>query len=363
MLLRCRASKRLIWTVTIVGAVSLTSSCAGQLLRTTGLCVLPNCEEGVRINFDGSTSRLQIGIKTMSLGLRSHLLRSLLFTTFWFAWVALPWGKPPTSIAREFELQEFVGAYSGPQDAPGQQQEPGRQVPDASGDVPQPVRGNRSRPAATKKGRRANARAATAEKAETESGSVPAGISFRNDVAPILVANCVGCHSQDRPGMVRGKLDLTSFAKLMQGTPKEKVIEPGKPDDSHLILRVKGEETPRMPQGGNNNGLSAESIGKIEAWIKAGAKLDAGLDPKAAIESYAARPEQVRRNQIARLSTKDREQKVIAAGLDRWKQTNPKLKPEVTRGQYVILFANLPKDRAAGVIKTADAQHGQLKHC
>ena len=180
-------------------------------------------------------------------------------------------------------------------------------------------------------------------------------------MAPILVANCVGCHSQGRPGLTRGKLDLTSFAKLMQGTPKEKVIEPEKPDESHLVLRIKGEEEPRMPQGGNNNGLSAEAIGKIEEWIKAGARLDAGLDPKAAMETYASSPEQVRRNQLARMSPKDREQKVSAVGRDRWKQTNPKLTPEITSGEHFVLFSNLPKDRAANAIKVAEAQHSQLK--
>ena len=180
-------------------------------------------------------------------------------------------------------------------------------------------------------------------------------------MAPILVANCAGCHSQGRPGLTRGKLDMTSFAKLMQGTPKEKVIEPEKPDESHLVLRVKGEETPRMPQGGNNNGLSEEAIGKIEQWIKAGARLDAGLDPKAAMETYASSPEQVRRNQLARINPKDREQKVDAAGRDRWKQTNPKLTPEITHGEHFVLFSNLPKDRAANAIKVAEAQFRQLK--
>ncbi len=251
------------------------------------------------------------------------------------------------------------------------------QVPDEYGDMPQPGRRVRPRSAITKKARRATAKGAAdpADKTkksapdapaakETEAGksaSTATGISFRNDVAPILVANCVGCHVQGRPGLTRGKLDLTSFAKLIQGTPDEKVIVPEKPDDSHLVLRVKGEETPRMPQGGNNNGLSEEAIGKIEQWIKAGARLDAGLDPKAAMDTYAASPEQVRRNQLARMSPKDRDQKVEAAGRDRWKQTNPKLTPEITSGEHFVLFSNLPKDRATNAIKVAEAQHSQLK--
>ena len=247
-------------------------------------------------------------MNTMSLNLRSQVVRSLLFTAAWLALAALPFGNAPTSRARELGPEDFLATYPGGQDFDGQQ-EPDMQVPDENGDIPQPGRRARSRSAATKKARRTTPRARrirprrrkkvprlqhTPRRRPAKSGSTATGISFRKDVAPILVANCVGCHSQGRPGLTKGKLELTSFAKLMQGTPKEKVIEPGKPDESHLVLRVKGEEEPRMPQGGNNNGLSQEAIGKIEQWIKAGAKLDAGLDPKAAMESYAASPEQVR---------------------------------------------------------------------
>jgi len=315
-------------------------------------------------------------MKTMSLNLRSQVVRSLLFTAAWLALVALPFSNAPTSRARDLGPQDFLAAYPGGQDIYGQQ-EPDMQVPDENGDIPQPGRRARSRSATTKKARRTTAKDAadsaektkksataattTKDTAAAKSGSTSTGISFRNDVAPILVANCAGCHSQGRPGLTRGKLDLTSFAKLMQGTPKEKVIEPEKPDESHLVLRVKGEEAPRMPQGGNNNELSEEAIGKIEQWIKAGARLDAGLDPKAAMETYASSPEQVRRNQLARMSSKDREQKVDAAGRDRWKQSNPKLTPEITHGEHFVLFSNLPKDRAANAIKVAEAQFGQLK--
>jgi hypothetical protein len=313
---------------------------------------------------------------TMSLYLRSQVVRSLLFTAAWLALAALPFSNAPSSRARELAPQDFPGTYGGGQDLGGQQV-PDMQVPDENGGIPQPGQSTRSRTAITKKARRASAKGAAdpADKAKksapdataakktepAKSGSTATDISFRNDVAPILVANCVGCHGQGRPGLTRGKLDLTSFAKLMQGTPKEKVIEPEKPDESHLVLRVKGEETPRMPQGGNNNGLSAEAIGKIEQWIKAGARLDAGLDPKAAIETYASSPEQVRRNQLVRMNPKGRDQKVEAAGRDRWKQTNPNLTPEITSGEHFVLFSNLPKDRAANAIKVAEVQHSHLK--
>jgi len=312
----------------------------------------------------------------MSLNLRSRVVRGLLFTAAFLALAVLPFGHAPSSWARDLELQDFLATYPGAQDPFGQQV-PDMQVPDENGDLPQPGRRARSKSAITKKARRATAKGATDSADKTKksapeataakkngsdkSGSTATEFSFQNDVAPILVANCVGCHSQGRPGLTRGKLDLTSFTTLMRGTSTEKVIEPEKPDDSHLVLRVKGEETPRMPQGGNNNGLSEEAIGKIEQWIKAGARLDAGLDPKVAMETYASSPEQVRRNQLARMSPKDRDQKVEAAGRERWKQTNPKLSPEITSSEHFVLFSNLPKGRASNAVKAAEFQHGQLK--
>jgi Planctomycete cytochrome C len=310
----------------------------------------------------------------MSLNFQPQLVQSLLFTAARLGLVAVPFVNEPTCRAQEPGAQVFLAAYPGVQDFGGQQ-EPDVQVQDGNGN--KPGRGARSRSSTTKKASQSTAKGA-ADSAEKTKKNVPAataakkseagtigspatGISFRNEVAPILVANCVGCHRQGRPGLTRGKLDMTSFAKLMDGTPKEKVIEPEKPDESHLVLRVKGEEEPRMPQGGNNNGLSADAIGKLEGWIKAGARLDAGLDPKAAMETYASSPEQVRRRQLAKMSPKDREQQVDTAGRDRWKQTNPKLRPEITTAEHFVLFSNLPKDRAANAIKLLEAQHSQLK--
>ena len=134
----------------------------------------------------------------------------------------------------------------------------------------------------------------------------------------------------------------------------------GKPDESHLVLRIKGDEEPRMPQGGNNR-MSDEAIAKIEQWVKEGAKLDAGLDPKKPIKSYAASPEQVLRNQIAKLPPAERDKKVEAVGRERWKQANPKLKPEIVSGEHFLMFSNLPSDRATSTIKVMETQYGHLK--
>jgi len=185
-------------------------------------------------------------------------------------------------------------------------------------------------------------------------------LKFSQDIAPILVANCVRCHSGDGVGVKKGKLDLSTFEKLQTGTPDHKVISPGNPGESSLVLRIKGEETPRMPQGANQV-LAEEAIAKVERWVKEGAKLDTGHDAKKPIESYAASTEQVRRAQVARLPQAERDKEVEAAGLRRWKQANPKLKPDIVPGEHFVMFSNLPRDRAGSTLKVMEGQYGHIK--
>jgi hypothetical protein len=125
-----------------------------------------------------------------------------------------------------------------------------------------------------------------------------------------------------------------------------------------LILRLKGKETPRMPRRGE---LSEDAIAKIEQWVKDGAKIDAGVDPKKSMESYAASPEQVRKNQLAKVPTQERDKTITATGLDRWKQANPKLKPDVTPSDHFVMFSTAPHDRATSTLKVMEAQYGHLK--
>jgi Planctomycete cytochrome C len=284
----------------------------------------------------------------------------LVLAGLWLVPVELP------GLPSGFGLIRPAAAQYGPVPFPGGMgQDPGGvdpfgQVPGDDMDMPLPGR-SRSK-AARKKGasKKADPKATATAKTKGAGKADPGGLTFSQDIAPILVANCKGCHSKDQPGARKGKLDLTTYENLQKGTPDHKVIVPGKPEESHLVLRIKGEEEPKMPQGGNNRALSADAIAKITRWVKEGARLDAGLDPKAAMESYAASPEQVRRKQLAQVPAKQRDQKVIEAGQARWKQSGAKQKPEVVPGTHFIMFSNLPADRANSTLKALDAQYNHL---
>ena len=180
---------------------------------------------------------------------------------------------------------------------------------------------------------------------------------FSRDVAPIFVANCLGCHN---PAQKRKKLDLSTFEAIMAGTPDEKVIVPGKPVESHLVLRIKGIETPKMPQGGNRT-LSDEAVARVERWVKAGAILDAGIDPKAPLSKYAATPDDLRKNDLAKLTPDQRDKQVEASGLERWKKASPKVKPDVTPSAHFVLFGTLPKARATAALRVLETQFTALK--
>ncbi len=126
------------------------------------------------------------------------------------------------------------------------------QDPDA---MPKPAKAAPKKKASkTKAGKKAVAKKA-AEKLEPEpsaaSADDPSVVKFTRDIAPILVANCLGCHNPDRK---RGEFDLSTFKKLIGGAKggSEKVLVANNPEESILIQRVKGELEPKMPPGNAN---------------------------------------------------------------------------------------------------------------
>ena len=282
--------------------------------------------------------------------------------------MSCPFRSVVTTLLAFAVLASWTSPSHARQDAPAEQtQDPGDGLTaDGEGmDLPKgkgtpKKKGARVRKGATKgmKGKGAAKGQTPPAEADAAKTAVAAadGPKFSRDVAPVLSRLCIGCHE---PNRLRGKLDVTTFEKLLKGTPDEPVIVPGKPEESHLLLRIKGEETPRMPQNGQQ-GVSEAAIEKIEQWIKAGALLDKGLDPKALISSYALSADDIKKQELAKLPPDQRDQKTIEVGLARWKKANAKLVPEVTPGKRFILFSTLPKDRAANALKTLETQYSAL---
>ncbi len=124
-----------------------------------------------------------------------------------------------------------------------------------------------------------------------------APVSFRKDVAPILVGRCLSCHNEKKAA---NTLDLSTFARLKAGgkAHKAEILVPGDPEASYLVESLKADADPRMPF--QLPPLKPAEIATIEAWVKQGARFDAGsetttrlatlVDPLAELPQVAVRP-------------------------------------------------------------------------
>ncbi len=109
-------------------------------------------------------------------------------------------------------------------------------------------------------------------------------VSFAKDIAPVLAANCNGCHVDAQ--QVRGNLNMTNFTGMLRGGDSGPPVQPGNAAESLIVKRIKGEGgEPRMPM--RRPQLSDEVIAKFEKWIAEGAKYDGG-DPGLNVGQVAA---------------------------------------------------------------------------
>ena len=100
-------------------------------------------------------------------------------------------------------------------------------------------------------------------------------ISFKRDVAPIFLKNCVACHDARK---AEGGYRIDTFAELSK--PGDSGIEPLKgnaDEDAELLRRLTTtDQFERMPA--ETEALSADEIKVVADWLAAGAKFD-GDDP------------------------------------------------------------------------------------
>jgi hypothetical protein len=147
-------------------------------------------------------------------------------------------------------------------------------------------------------------------------------VSFAADVAPLLVANCNGCHIDAM--QIRGGLRMDTFAQMLGGGDSGAVVVPGKGDTSLLVQKLRGAVGERMPTGGRP-ALSPESIQLIATWIDEGATLDGASEnqPLRVMSQLAwaaaASPDELskRREQLAEKNLK----LVVSGGSVETKQT------------------------------------------
>jgi mono/diheme cytochrome c family protein len=95
-----------------------------------------------------------------------------------------------------------------------------------------------------------------------------AAVSFSRDIAPILLAKCIGCHG---PEKTKGGFRVQNYDSLLKsGKSKRPSILPGHPEASELFTRITTDDPDdRMPQ--KDDPLSPAQIDLFRRWITAGA--------------------------------------------------------------------------------------------
>ena len=97
----------------------------------------------------------------------------------------------------------------------------------------------------------------------------PKDIFFHEQVAPILVKNCIECHNSS---VTKGNLNLETLASTLKGGDEGKAIVLGKPEESQLYLKIiegENKKKPEMPR--KKPALAKADVEKIKAWIEQGA--------------------------------------------------------------------------------------------
>ncbi len=178
------------------------------------------------------------------------------------------------------------------------------------------------------------------------------GVSFIKDVAPVFARNCGGCHGANNP---RSKFSLNTFKLLMQGGEKGDDIVPGKPEDSRLVLMIKGEEEPRMPRG--NRSLRRDLIEKIEQWVKEGAKFDGGpkFNQDSTLADMVPSPEEELKTKVAAMTATELLDLHKAKAKEHWQVSNPTRTPEFIETDNFIVAGTVEKGDLEGAGDWAEA--------
>lgn len=158
-------------------------------------------------------------------------------------------------------------------------------------------------------------------------------ISFLEDVAPILLENCNGCHVGAR--QASGGLRMDNFQQILSGGDGGAMIAAGRPGESLLVQKIRGEAGRRMPAGGRSP-LSSEQIAAIETWVSEGAKYD-GVDPA---QSLASESE-------AKWAASASHEELFARrqeqALKQWSRVQPDDRPNVVVLSDLVVVGGMPE--------------------
>ncbi len=208
-------------------------------------------------------------------------------------------------------------------------------------------------------GAKANSPTAAPSAASSKPPSMPAErprtgketVSFSNQVAPILVANCNGCHYMGQRNS--GGLNFNNFAGLAKGGDSGSPVEPTKAEDSLLIKKLRGTSGQRMPAGGRP-ALSEEQIKLIATWITEGATFD-GSSKESRLDAVIAKSwaEKANHEEL----TKRRSERAR----ERWAVVAPKSAPDEAQDSDFHVIGNIGSGGAKQLLTQANNAARQVR--
>lgn len=200
----------------------------------------------------------------------------------------------------------------------------------------------------------AGAAAAQAKAAMPKLDVVPAAAgdktSFSRDVAAVVAQSCLVCHGNMQP---RANLNMATFASFLRGGNSGSMIVPGKPAESLLVKKLKGQSGDRMPL--RQPPLPDDVIAKIEAWIAEGARFD-GSAPDVDTERVAA----VYKAQHATHEELTARRKELATKNWRLAVPGDEQKPQVLETEHFLLLGSVSEAKLKEVAEVAAKQAGRV---
>lgn len=185
-------------------------------------------------------------------------------------------------------------------------------------------------------------------------GKMPNGketVSFSGDIAPLIVANCNGCHYS--ANNVQGGLRMNNFNEIAKGGNSGPMFEPGKGSDSLLVKKLLGTSGQRMPAGGRPP-LSDAQIDLVKKWIDEGAAFDAD-NRDGRLDSVIAK------SFTANASHEELFQRRTERARANWQIVAPNLKPDEISDSEFLVLGNIGKANAQKLLAQAQQVSKNLK--
>ena len=179
-------------------------------------------------------------------------------------------------------------------------------------------------------------------------------VSFKEDIAPFLVENCLRCHQGQDPG---GGLSLVDFESLLRGGDSGPAVVPGKPNESLVHQLVGGDEAMRMPLEGN---VTEENYKDLGVWIWEGATYDGG-DPRLSLRALVSSDSDLLAADLAALSPDEFIELRNERTADQWHTAFADAAPNTIESNDLLVYGNVAEERLETLVEWSTDHLSRLR--